>query len=82
MSVNVKRGMEFASQVSDKNDFNEDNPIFWATVKAIENVTESVNKLDEINGNILSQLFEITQWETNQGNEDHSRTQVLETGCR
>ena len=31
MRVNVRRGMKFARQVSDKGDLDEDNPLFLAT---------------------------------------------------
>ena len=70
MQVSVKRGMGFAAQVSDKGDFHEDSPIYWATVKAIENATESVKQLDDINGNILRELFEIDEWQQIKGMRD------------
>ena len=70
MRVNVKQGMEFVHQVPEKKDFNESNPLFWATVKSIENVTESVKEVDKINSNILSQLFEITEWKQIKGMRD------------
>ena len=55
--------MEFAWQVSDKSDFDGDDPLFLASVKAIENVTESVKQLDNIDNRILIQLFKMTQWQ-------------------
>ena len=70
MRVNVKRGIDFAQQVPDQDNFNEDNPLFWATVKAIENFTESVKQLDDTNYKILTQLFEITEWKQIKGMRD------------
>lgn len=71
MMVNSARAIELSEQLT-ADSLSEDNHLYWALIKYVENVQESAKQINKINNRFFSELAEIDEddWKALRGMRD------------
>lgn len=71
MRENTARAIELSESLT-PDTLSEDNPLFWALVKCVENAQESAKQIDNINRKLFSELIEFDKsyWKSLRGMRD------------